>query len=420
MITSLRPFKKEGKMQRLNFPLFQVKLPDEKEMTEVRHKNPLLWMETMRLRNLAEKMESLSPPESEAALIGMLRKQLGSHLGTRSLHLLNESIRMAVELLKEAKRWIPRRFSELFSSEGVIAFSDDYVGLLQDWRKFEAKAKEDNGLSKIREFDARRLLYLAMLLLQIRLTYGKHGQIEDCADITRHLEDVFFNNCHLTDKVVLSWHDQKNFERVKRWCFEEENKFGNAKGLIQKETILKCRSFTFDGQEYPVYFDSRRKEDTEKLRKMLQKGIPDARIANTDEYGLRFVFFSKEAMEAGLKKLCLEVWPLPFMTWKMSDNTTTKGECQNNGRNKHSNQNFRALKFKTSSFGFWPEVMIQLVEDFLNHKCSRAPEVHSLYRASQLRNEIFPLLFPTEIYGIDWQEEEVAKLIEINALSGID
>ncbi len=412
--------KKEGKMWRLNFPLLQVRLPEEEEMPEVRHKNPLLWMETMRLRSLAEKMESLPPRENEIALIGMLRKQLGSHQGTRSLHLLNESIRATITLLRDLKRWIPRRYSEVFSSEGVIAFSDDYVKLLLDWRKFEAKAKEDNGLSRIREFDARRLLYLAMLLLQIRLTYEKHEQAESCADITRHLEGVFFNDCLLTDKIIFSWHDPSDYERVKAWCFRGEKEPGDVEGLIQKKTFLKCRSFNFEGKEHLVYFDSRLKEDTERLRKMLQKGVPDARIANTDEYGLRFVFFEKEAMEAGLKKLCLEVWPLPFMTWKMSDNTSK--ESQENGieRNKNSAPNFKALKFKTSSFGFWPEVMIQMVDDYLNHKCSKGPEVHRLYRASQLRKEIFPVLFPREIYAVNWEEKEVEELVEANALSGID
>lgn len=400
-------------MQKVNFPLFQVDMPTEDEMPKMRHEKPYLWMEVLKLRHVSRRLsEASTRRDRERILSDLLKKQLGSS----DLFLLNESVRMAGALLTDLKRWVPRRYLEIFSSEGVIAFSSNYIDLFLKWQEFEDKARKGDELSRIREFEARRLLYLAMLNLQIRLS--DETEKTECLQITRHLEEVFFKE-GLQDKIILSWHDPADKERAKEWRFEGEEQPAETQGLILKKTYLKCRSFSFGGGDYLVFFDSRLKENMEKLRKMLQKAIPDPRLINTDEYGLRFVFFSKKALEDGLKKLCLEVWPLPFMAWNTSDNTGDDGQNRGVKRDIHSSGNYKALKFEVASFGFRPEVIVQRIEDYLNHKCSQGPEVHPFYRSTQLRKKVFPLIFPSEVYGVNWEDEEVVDLMEKIALAGI-
>ncbi len=407
-----------------NFPELTVgMLPyEDKELKAVRVSDPLLYFDTLRMRQMAEAVMGKTTQTAEKYFNRMVAKHLGTNGATNGLSILSSGLAMARNKIQANRSMIPDRYQPLFTSEGKVAFMSNFHELLVFWINIEKIAQESQSqMAIMREFEARQLIWLSILCAKTMARHIESAQ-EPGSKITDQLEEHFFDSdTPLVKKTVVSWHDPAYKERVRFWHFEEDVPPHDTTGLIRKLTVMFCRSVPGDTGTHLTFFESRKKDPEDEVRKSISKKILASGLAAPDKYGLRFVFFDRTALEEGLTRLLLNVWPMPFTTWKLSDNidSHSHGGAQRNGS---SSAHFRALKFQTLAYGHWPEVIIQPIEDYLNHASSRGAENHRVYRAQQALgpNGELNVLFPPEIFGVNWQDPEVHELVIQRALTSID
>lgn len=395
--------KKERKEK--NFPLLRPDFQDEKE---VKILDPLFLGEKRRLENFINLV--LSPRslnQKKRVLVRVLREILGAK-GTTS-EIYNEFC----ESLEEAHqfvRWIyqtylPVRFFGIVNSDGLIAEETDFISLL---KKYQGLGND--RLSRIREFEARRAILLTIILFDLKI-HRERLQLNGALiqDVMSYLEKRFFVPGTVR-KTLISFHDPENFFRVAFWCFpDEKQNMEMPKELTVRETELDCRKFEWKGKEYLIYFAFRDKTRFSHLCKMFRKDIRDPHASALDWRGFKLVFFSQDALEAGIEKLREQVFYFPGVTWKLED-----GRFFRESENPYSSRNFRAKKFITIHKGQPCEVIIETIENHLNGLLSLGDENHELYRVRQLISTALPLIFPKELYQVDWKDSHVQEeIIEV-------
>jgi hypothetical protein len=395
-----------------NFPLLRPSLDDPKEGGEIF--NPLFIGERERLRNFVDLVLKRKGLAGRKVIAKALREIVGAKGATQKIYdELNASLDEAHQFIRWiSQTYLPFRFLGVINSDGLTCEEDDFLTLLRKYRDF---IKGDDRLSKIREFETRRAILLTLILFDLKIHRGKL-QLSGASvqAVTSYLERKFFTPGRIERKKVISYHDPVDFFRTSFWRFEGEGQDVVGKdGLKVCETELDCREFFWDRESHLVYYASRDKTRFSHLLKMLRKDIRDPYSSALDWRGFKVVFFSHEAFEAGLEKLRREVFYFPGVTWKLED-----GRFFREDRNPFTSRNFRAKKFITVYQGLPCEVIVESIENHLNGFWSLGDENHELYRVRQLISVAFPLIFPEEIYQINWSERSIQEEISETVKGG--
>lgn len=391
-----------------NFPLLRASLRDFKD-GEMQIRDPLLFGERERLKRfVCLVLSSPSIPKRKRILARVLREILGAKKTTSEIYNeLNKSLEEAHQFVRWIFRtYLPCRFEGIVNSDGLIAEESDFISLLKKYRDLE---ESTDSLALIRKFEARRTILLTLILFDLKI-HRQRLQLNGASiqAVTRYLEKRFFTSEALERKTVVSYHDPADCSRVVFWHFKDAKPSDAPveERFVVREIEFACRKFRWQGREHFVYFVSRDKTPFSHLLKMLRKDIRDPHASALDWRGFKLVFFSEEAFEDGVAKLREDVFYLPGMTWKLED-----GRFFRESENPHTSKNFRAKKFVTVHGGQPVEVIVEMIVNHLNGFFSCGDENHELYRTRQLISTALPLIFPRELYGVDWNNVEVQKEI---------
>lgn len=398
--------KKEEKMSEKrklekNFPLLRpYPAPEEKE--KLKKHDPLFWGELQRFENFTATVLSARKRRQRIKIIAQaLRDIFGAKGENKKLYqILNQALFEAQRFVKDLISKLPANFRGVVDSEGQIAEEPDFISLLEKRKRFF----EEGELGKMREFEARRLIVFTLALFDLILHGQKlHLNGVSVQAITQYLERNFFDKGVIEHKRVLALHNPDDGWRVEYWFFEEDlpPDLKVKKGWKLEKYEIACRKFVWEDKSYLVYFSCRQKTPHSHLLKMLRKDIRDPYSSALDWRGIKMVFFDERALEVGLEKLRQEVFYLPGVTWKLEDGRFFKETV-----NVYSAKNFRAKKFVTTVGGESVEVIVETIVNHINGLVSKGEENHELYRRRQLVRSGLPLVFPKEIYGIDWEEVE--------------
>lgn len=396
-----------------NFPLLRP-YPSPSDLEIIRQCDLLFWDEISRLDHFTGLVFQTRKKTKQKEIVAQILREVFGARGSieRIYEELNQSLLEAQRFLRDLiKTYLPEQFRSVLESEGIIGEESDFLSLLRK-RKQAHRQRARDRLVQIREYEARRLILLTLVFFELRTkSRWLHLDGYSLQSITRYLERKFFSG-GIVKKMIISYHQGNNDFRVSRWNFRNDRKTESRrsnlsnKSLWKREIILECRPFKYQRKEYLVYFSVREKTIFSHFLKMLRKDIRDPYSSALDWRGFKLVFFSDEGLEAGLSKLREEVFCLPGVTWKLSDGWFDR--CENNS---FSSPNFRATKFITIFQGIPCEVIVETIENHLNGLFSTGDENHELYRIRQLIKNALPLLFPSEIYEIDWEEKSIQEKI---------
>jgi hypothetical protein len=389
-----------------NFPLLRP-YPTAEEAERAKRHDPLFWGELQRLEGFADLVLQEKKRKKKVFIIAQaLRDIFGARGENEKIYrALNQSLQEARQAVKDIILKIPKNFSGVFNSEGQIAEERDFISLLEKRKK----SFEDGGLGKMREFEARRLIVFTLILFHLNLHSQKlHLKGASLQAVTQYLERRFFDKGEVHRKTIFALHNLNDESRVGSWYFKEDwpSDLKILDGWKLKKHEMLCRQFSLDGN-YLIYFSCREKTPLSHLLKMLRRDIRDPFSSALDWRGFKLVFFNEQALEAGLEKLRRDVFYLPAVTWKLEDGRFFKETL-----NIFSSKRFRAKKFVTTIGGESAEVIMETLTNHLNGIASLGEENHELYRLRQLVKSALPLVFPFDLYGINWEEKE-EEIIEV-------
>ena len=169
----------------------------------------------------------------------------------------------------------------------------------------------------------------------------------------------------------------------------------------QKRTLIKRLWFYSNSQKIPVYVTVRKKEPVAKVLKLLRKGEESPDIAVADELGLMGVLnrirdvriFQKYLVESASRAGS-------FLTLEDVTDTLEGGIHQSD--NIGSSANTPMLKFFARMGGMRVEFIIHTNETFLNYIYQRGV-AHNEYEVRRLIDTgVANLLFPQDIYFLDF------------------
>lgn len=390
-------------MSERNFSLLKPH-PAAHEMEKLHEKDPLFWGELTRLQNLADRLILARRKKRQRQLLASLLRNIAGAKGNSKeiIAAINNTLDKALHFIRMVIAQLPAnlvQFVETINPKSTIN-EKDFIALLIQWRELEESLLENpNTTIKILEFEARRLIILTLILFHINLHKEKLNLIGDpIKEVEEYLDRHFFNNAPILRPTVISVHNPDNFNRVAAWKFlgqEKEITVGVEEKNIHR-TQFHCRQFTYKERRHLVIFSYRTKTPFSHLLKMLRKDIRDPYSSALDWRGIKFVFFDEDGFCAGLDRLREEAFSLPAMTW----NLDRGGFFQNNP---FSDRNYGAKKFVTTLAGESVEIIAEDIVSHLNGTLSTGPENHYQYRQRQLVGGAMSLLFPKEIYNIDWK-----------------
>lgn len=393
-----------------NFPLLWS-YPNPDELERIKKQDPLFWRELQRIESITKRIFSRNKRRQKInILVFALRDIFGARGKSSEIYRrLNEALRRAQEFLKDLIAKIPVCFYGSLNSDGDIAEEEDFIALLIKRQHFLEKLRvdPDGPLARTKEFEARRLILLAIILFNLEI-HARKLQLNGVSlqSITAYLERKFFTKDFSEPKTIIAFHNPDDDFRVECWYFEEDlpEVLPLKKGWVRKEYRLVFRKFCWQGKTYLVYFSCRTKTPTSHLLKMLRKDIRDPHSSALDFRGFKLVFLDGKALAAGLDKLNEDVFYFPGVTWKLED-----GRHFRETVNSFSAKSFKVKKFVTTLGGEPVEIIVETLVNHINGIASQGEENHELYRCRQLIHSGLPLVFPKEIYGIDWvaQEEEI-------------
>jgi hypothetical protein len=79
--------------------------------------------------------------------------------------------------------------------------------------------------------------------------------------------------------------------------------------------------------------------------------------------------------------------------------------------NAHSSEQYRASKYDVRLRNLICELTFMIMPIWLNELVAHGRDNHRLYKLFQYLETVFPVLFPPELYGIDWRDEDVRRLL---------
>lgn len=266
--------------------------------------------------------------------------------------------------------------------------------------------------SRIDAFEARRQLSFA----EIEFKRHRKGIAKEQLDAVlneccAHLKRYFFQPESSKRMVLVGDLDQNGIRVVgKPRLLPEDHPEAQARRTPGREKItldiLFIRVPTKDGgmRDIPVYFDGRVKKHV--VPKLMLKDTKHA-LTLTDLIGIMFVFFSEEDEADGVAHLRRT---FANTLGSVSGSTSRVGrDGAMDPQNMDSSPFFDCPKYNLEFFDSTLEIMIKTSISYMNEIVARDEENHELYKVRRYMNRVFPLMFPFELYGIDWRDKDVRE-----------
>lgn len=266
-------------------------------------------------------------------------------------------------------------------------------------------------------FEARVMAVLAQL--EFENLIGSHNpdtldQIRK--DLIQQMETQVFNGSESARVIVVAELDPLNKYRAKQdpdgsyavyWYYENDPEASKQTSETCFVLPLDVRIMKKNGNEILIYFDSRRKERifTKQLRKTQRK--PEQ---ITDLSGIVMVLLNtnpedEEYLANRLRKTLVNC---PGLVSAQLSNASRAGAIDPS--NPHSSPNRRGEKYEFL-WQVWHELQILALPDYINSLVAHAGDGHPFYKLSTYLDTLFPWVWPTHIYGLDWYNQTIRDML---------
>ncbi len=260
-------------------------------------------------------------------------------------------------------------------------------------------------ISRIRQFEAQRQLTLAQVEFELRLNHSAPERLDkDRLRIIRLLKDRYFEPNQSDQLTVIAELDPENGHRVKSYRVISRNDPEACTAPTRTRAVfhLDVRMIRVGGRNIWVYFDSRSKER-----------IPTKLILKRERYhetltdlnGVKLVFFDLENdLMDGVRHMRQRVVRAPGSVSGEASNAVRAGVV--NPLNKYSSAEYRATKYNVRIYNRIVEMQFMYLPDWINEWLAQERENHSLYKLLGYLDRVFPVLFPTELFHLDWRDKK--------------
>lgn len=259
----------------------------------------------------------------------------------------------------------------------------------------------DDLLSQRTRFEAARQLLLAQVYLEM-CRDGNSPEELDVAmrELDTELMHWYFMPGSSACYEVAAELDPDNEYRVKRLCCAPHRH--GAPHLKSHESLaVLYPGMRFIPGGIPVLYQARIKQDAP-LKQVLKNRRDTLTIR--DLLGIKFIFLNKEDLLRGVEHLRRTVVCVPGTVYGEESNLYRSGVV--NETNRYSSEEFRATTWHARILDRRYEIQIELIDDWINERCSSGPENHILYKTHANLVELFPKLFPANLYLV-WSNPDV-------------
>ena len=408
------------------FPSLVLGPPSPREYRRFLANTSIFLGEHIRYRELMRHLERAQRNAvSSPTLSSECRADVEREIGWRALHeyfaeaygLTSETyerdMTWFVESIRAARRTIdylldtffPMRLQMCLEMISEVEATSDPVQLLQLCR-----TRGSDSISRIQRFEARRQLTLALMEFEMRLSGRGAEQLDaDRIRLVRMLEQRYFESQRSEQVAVIAELDPDNNYRVKSFRVVSRN--DNEARIAPTPTrvvipldvrIIRCR-----GRDIRVYFDSRSKQHIP-IKLILKRRRYHEVI--TDMNGYSFVFFDEEHdLADGVRYLREQIVRVPGMVSSEASNAKRAGVVDPG--NPFSSSEYRATKYDVRFFGWSVEMRFMYFTYWANELFSNGPGNHLLYKLYGNLDRVFPVLFPTELFPLDWRDPELRQTL---------
>lgn len=301
---------------------------------------------------------------------------------------------------------IPEVLKGPFTSEGMTSGKSDSVEMLLEVARtpflpLNPEFVHDH-IARIRLFTLRRDLVLAERLFAIWLwlqeaTAGRSFE----KSVTQEFQTKFFIpglEERVTLRVLLDAHTGNPLRVLAP---------GEKGDGVVHPVPLVCRYFRDPaGNPCPVFFDPGQKRLDAILFKMMANRLTDP-LDLRDLQRFQMVFRSEREMGLGLQVIAERVFPMPGASQYVRD---TRRDGTLPRHNPISSEEWRVVDVVYNYGGFRFEGQYHDLENFVRAKTSRGP-VHRRKYERRRAQQVLPLLYPAEIFGVDWDDPEISALV---------
>jgi len=276
-----------------------------------------------------------------------------------------------------------------------------------------------NGvISRRIPFEARVIAVLAQLEFESLIGSHNPEQIEHARrELIARLENDVFDDSLSERIVVVAKLDPNNHYRVKtdasgkyqvNWYYENQP---DAEAVTDETTYvlpLDVRIVKKNGNTILVYFESRRKQHifAKQLRKKQRKPEQITDISAMSMVLLNTSRFDEEHLANRLRDTVVNC---PGLVSAQQSNASRAGAIDPS--NPFSSGNRRGEKYELLWGGFWHELQILSLSDFINSLVAHAQDGHPFYKLITYLDTLFPWIWPPALYGLDWYHQEIRDML---------
>lgn len=267
-------------------------------------------------------------------------------------------------------------------------------------------------------FEAKRKLFLMELAAGVDREERIHHPRDKQREFDTFLDDYVWKKDDKTGKINTGYLYSKHnpatneCESVEVISFSDGyKKRPDLRRDRELLTLIGRRTFEYGNREIPVYITTRPKDPVAKILKMLRKDTDSSKVAVEDDLGAMMVFDNEKDMNAFVSKLQQAMATAGFLP-RLSDfsDTLTGGIYEGNkGSSPETQMRKTYIEFPDKKI----EIQLHTNNTYLDYYNKNGVR-HDEYVAKRLyKSGVVELMFPEDIYHLDFDEAEANKITEI-------
>ncbi len=280
-----------------------------------------------------------------------------------------------------------------------------------------ARERKSGVISKRIPFEARLVAVLAQLEFEHLIGTNNPVRLSKIhEDLIHQLENQVFRGSESARVIVVAELDPQNKYRVKRntdgnyavtWYYENEPEANTQPSETHYVLFLDVRIIKKNGTEILIYFAPRPKERI--FAKQLRKSQRKPEQIN-DLSGIVMVLLNNSLTDEEYlaNRLRTTLINCPGLVSAQQSNASRAGAIDPS--NPHSSPNRRGEKYEFL-WQCWHELQILALPDYINSRVAHAGDGHPFYKLATYLDTLFPWIWPTHLYGLDWYDQSTRDML---------
>lgn len=346
--------------------------------------NPLARGELMRAYELYQEATQKTSSEFEKYVCHILSRIFGQTV--RHVH-VREALQIVRSVYETLILRVPEEIRHNLKSDGLVRTTQNLRDLFIYW--FEPGA---HGGLQTASVEARTHWVLFCIAIEIVMTPQINPEMvaNKMAKIMAHLNQDFFSESADLPRSTMIWCDTETATGdVAEHGFGSRGSLGTNTALTHHtypKTLL--RYITHEGEGIPVLLKQVNKDPVSIILKCLVSGIRNLHRID-DRYRFCIVVVREGDEKKVREYLRQTLTPLPGF---VCDFKTLPGGVR---------------KYNYPILGDYCEIMVTPLKAHLEEMTAKDTRNHGVYKGEKYVTSIYPIIFPTEAYGIDWSSPDI-------------